>query len=78
MIPMATPIWTTGFPANNRLIDFDRYVFADLDRIRLEHDMEGPLSLFDDVVHLGVACSAVGLIRHGYDHIGSVQIGYNS
>ena len=34
---------------------FDRYssgrCFADLDRIRLEHDMEGPLSLFDDVVH---------------------------
>lgn len=40
----------------DRLIErFDRYssgrCFADLDRIRLEHDMEGPLSLFDDVVH---------------------------
>ena len=40
----------------DRLIErFDRYssgrCFADLDRIRLEHDMEGPLSLFADVVH---------------------------
>ena len=62
----------------DRLIErFDRYssgrCFADLDRIRLEHDMEGPLSLFDDVVHELVRLHVMaGEPRHGYDHIGSV------
>ena len=66
----------------DRLIErFDRYssgrCFADLDRIRLEHDMEGPLSLFDDVVHeladdLFGGHVMAGEPRHGYDHIGSV------
>ena len=52
----------------DRLIErFDRYssgrCFADLDRIRLEHDMEGPLSLsMTWGTSLRMTCSAA---RHG-------------